>query len=242
MALGIAVALLGCESSLGSPVRTDGSGIDAGTAVDAGTAMDAGTSDAATAPDAAGPPDSGMELPDAGPPDAGPPAFDLASATILNSPPDIASWPQTTTITRLVLGPRGVGIEFSKRDGDGRWPDVEDPTRWACDPVCGSIQYTLWIVLNVDGAWYASGCLEYWYGLDGPTFGQGGPPSQYAMNWYYDAIRWAPMTGHQPTVGEQVGFFVAAGDHRNNGLSTVMERSNVVLVPFPTDMGETYTF
>jgi len=65
----------------------------------------------------------------------------------------------------------------------------------------------------------------------------GGPPSQYAQNWYYDPIRWGPMVGHQPQPGEQVGFLVTAGDARNNGNVAVRERSNVVSIAFPSGGG-----
>ena len=65
------------------------------------------------------------------------------------------------------------------------------------------------------------------------------------MNWFYDPIRWAPMTGHQPAVGETIGFFVCAGDCRNNvrgDLSPVKERSNIVLVKMPGPGGAVYRF
>ena len=75
--------------------------------------------------------------------------------------------------------------------------------------------------------------MEYWKGLER----SGGPPSGYARDWYYDPIRWSPMSGYQPAVGEQVGFLVTAGDARNNGNVIVKERSNVVVVPFPGGAG-----
>jgi len=156
----------------------------------------------------------------------------LGSASVLNSPGDIASWPATATITLLDLQATGVHIDFTKKDGPDSWPDV--PFGAPGD----SLEYTLWILIDIDGAWYASGCIEYWRGL----YENGGPPSQYAMNWYYDPIRWGDMVGHQPAVGEWVGFFVSAGDARNNGNSIVQERSNVVVVPFPADTGATFTF
>jgi hypothetical protein len=39
-------------------------------------------------------------------------------------------------------------------------------------------------------------------------------------------------------VGEPVGFFVSAGNARNDttpGATSVLERSNVVIVPYPAD-------
>ena len=159
-------------------------------------------------------------------------AFDFATTIIMNSPPDIATWQETAKLTKLDLAPDGVFIDFTKKDGPNRWPDV--PFGAPGD----SLEYTLWIVIDVGGKWYASGCIEYWYGLDK----NGGPPSGYAMNWYYDPLRWGPMVGHQPAVGEMVGFFVSAGDARNNGNTLVNERSNVVFVPFPSDAGGTWMY
>jgi hypothetical protein len=162
-------------------------------------------------------------------------AINLGQATILNSPRDLANWPATTTITRLDLRASGVHVEFSKKDGPGRWPDFTPPG-WD-----GPLQYTLGMALNINGQWYASAPVEFWHGLDA----SGGPPSQYALNWFYDPRRWAPMTYHQPAVGEMIGFFVCAGDCRNrtdSSGSPVKERSNVVLVPMPTDSGASYAF
>lgn len=159
-----------------------------------------------------------------GPPSGGPApndAINLHAAVIHNSP-DVSNWAVTTSLSRLDLTPSGAHVVFDKQSS---WPEVVPPG-WT-----GGIQYTLWIVLNINGQWHASGCIEYWRGLDR----NGGPPSEYAMNWYYDAIRWGEMVGHQPQPGETVGFLVTAGDARNNGDALVHERSNVVFVPFPAD-------
>jgi hypothetical protein len=158
-------------------------------------------------------------------------AIDLSTVTILNSP-DVRTWPATALLTRLELRPTGVHVDFTKRDGPDSWPDVPFITSGEM------LQYTLWIALMIAGQWYASGCIQFWRGLSE----SGGPPPDYANNWYYDANRWKPMTGHQPAVGETVGFFVTAGNARNNGASVVHERSNVVLVAFPDLKGQTYTF
>src|SRR5262249_42723337 len=101
-----------------------------------------------------------------------PPKFDFAQATVLNSPGDGAKGGETAKITVLDLQANGVFIDFTKRDGPGSWPDV--PFGAPGD----SLEYTLWIVLDINGKWYASGCIEYWRGLER----NGGPPSEYAMN------------------------------------------------------------
>jgi len=163
-------------------------------------------------------------------------AIDLNQAIILNSPRDFASWPITTKITALSMGPNGVHVEFTKQDGPGRWPDVVPPG-WG-----GPLQYTLGMALNINGQWYLSTVVEYWYGLPEA----GGPPSQFASNWFYDPARWAPMTYHQPQPGETIGFVVCEGDCRNNpdgSVSPLRERSQLVLVPMPpNDSGNAQTF
>ena len=155
-------------------------------------------------------------------------AIDLGSAIITSrSPQDVASWAVTTAITGMDFGGNGVRVDFSKKDGPGRWPDVVPPG-WD-----GALQYTLWMVVYINGRWYTSGGAEYWYGLDR----QGGPPNEYAYNWYYSSDVWGPLANHQPANGERVGFFVTAGDARAKDVRTVNERSNVVALPFPSGGG-----
>ncbi len=72
-----------------------------------------------------------------------------------------------------------------------------------------------------------------WNGLDR----QGGPPNEFAYNWYYSPAIWGPLANHQPANGERVGFFVTAGDARAKDVRTVNERSNVVALPFPSGGG-----
>lgn len=154
--------------------------------------------------------------------------FDITSAVIHNSH-DVKSWPATATITKLEFRSSGVHVEHTKNQGPGAWPNFRPPG-WD-----GDLQYTLWIFLNLNG-WQGSGCIEFWQSCDQ----NGGPPEQFAKNWYYAADRWAPMTGHQPSPGEMVGFMVSAGDARNNGAQSVQERSTIVLMPFPSS-GTVYT-
>jgi hypothetical protein len=160
----------------------------------------------------------------------------FGSAIIRNSPLTLPTWPITTKITLVDIGPTGVHLDFSKNNGAGRWPDITPPG-WD-----GPLQWTLGMALNIGGSWYASASVQFWNGLDR----SGGPPSQYALNWFYDPGRWAPMTSHQPRPGEQVGFFACAGDCRNNPggtLSPVKERSNVVVVTMPgSDAGGRFSF
>jgi len=152
--------------------------------------------------------------------------IDVSTAQVHNSH-EVKDRPATAIITKLEFRPTGVHVEHTKQHD---WPDVTPPG-WD-----GPLQYTLWIFLRVNGVWHGSGCIEYWRGCDQ----NGGPPELFAKNWYYDANRWGPMTGHQPAPGELVGFMVSAGDDRNAGTVLLRERSYVATMPFPIS-GTVYT-
>ena len=190
-------------------------------------------SPASEPPAPAPPPPTPAPPPPPAPPPTSNDAIDLRQVTVTaSSPADVASWPVTTLITTLDLRGDGAFIDFSKKDGPGRWPDVRPPG-WD-----GDLQYTLWMVENINGRWYTSGGIEYWYGLSR----NGGPASEYGRNWFYSPEVWGILANRQPAVGEQVGFFVTAGDARAKNIYIVRERSNVVLVPFPTDGGGVFRF
>jgi hypothetical protein len=168
------------------------------------------------------------------PPPPPPPAgngdqIDMHSVIVRGPGGDVANWPVTTRIRVLDANFSGFVVDF---DAKSRWPEVVPPG-WD-----GGIQYTLWIVENINGRWITAGGVEYWKGLAR----QGGPPSRLAGNWYYSPGVWSELATHQPAPGEQVGFFVTAGDQRAKDVRAVTARSNVVLVPFPSDGGAYYPF
>jgi hypothetical protein len=142
---------------------------------------------------------------------------------------DVANWPVTTQIRVIDANSGGWFVDFSAKD---TWPEAMPPG-WD-----GGIQYTLWAVEQINGQWITAGGVEFWKGLAR----QGGPPSRLAANWYYSPGVWGELAGHQPAPGEQVGFFVTAGDQRAKDVRVVTARSNVVLIPFPTDGGAYYPF
>jgi hypothetical protein len=158
-------------------------------------------------------------------------AINLNQVAVYNSPADIASWPATVTINRLTMQPTGAPAEGLSFGFTSNWPDFTPPG-WS-----GSIQYTVWAVVNVNGQWHTSGFIEMWR----DRVSTGAPMlTDFARNWAYDA-RWGPMMGHQPQVGEQMGFFISAGDARGfSGVTSVRERSNVVVVSLPP--GDSGTF
>lgn len=161
--------------------------------------------------------------------------FDPSQVAVYNSPPDIASWPVTTTITRLEMQPLGAPLEGISLDFSARatWPDYTPPG-WD-----GPIQYTVWVVMNINNQLVTSGFIQMWR-----ERGSTGAPllTDFARNWAYDG-RWGPMNGYQPHVGEQIGVFVSAGNARGpTHVTSVRERSNVVIVAIPPNDTGVFTF
>jgi hypothetical protein len=155
--------------------------------------------------------------------------FSMSDAGIVNSPPDLASWPETAKITSINFTPGAFEVEFDRRDGPNRWPDVV-PAGWD-----GALQYTLGMCAQTNGSWYCSGVVQFWYGR---TLHDSAPPSAVGYEWFYDPVRWGPLFLHQPNEGDSVGLFVASGNLRDGQNFTrascprVCERSNVALVPW----------
>jgi hypothetical protein len=153
------------------------------------------------------------------------PPFDMRQAIILDNPADVASWAETAAITYADTSGDYVIVDHSKRTGSGRWPESGFGT--------GGIQYTLGMCFNLSNQWYCSAAIQFW---DGRDLDAGGSTREIGINWYYDA-RWGPMAGHQPNGGETIGIWVAQGNLRDSGNTSLKERSNVVLMPY----GSLYT-
>jgi hypothetical protein len=150
--------------------------------------------------------------------------FDLNSATLLSST-DVKSWPETTTLD-VNMTATDVIFNFDKRDGASRWPDEFGDPEFAPDP----IQYTMWLFLNINGQWNGAGVLVRYFDQNN----SGNNIFDWICNEYYDAGRWAPMTGHKIAHGEEIGFMVTSGDARSPILyEELQERSNVFLVNAP---------
>jgi hypothetical protein len=153
-------------------------------------------------------------------------AFSITRAMFHDNPSDTGMWPQGTNITSVEFTGASFRVDFDRRTGANRWPDVPFGS--------GDLQYTLGMCVNIVGQWHCSAVVQFWYGRD---LDASAPPSHVGFEWFYDPGRWGPMYGYQPSEGETVGLFVAAGDLRNNHYSQatcprICEISNVVLLPW----------
>jgi hypothetical protein len=146
--------------------------------------------------------------------------FNLANANIWDNPPDFKSWAETATITSIDFTDSAILVDFDRRDGPGRWPDVGFGS--------GALEYTLGMCVNIQGEWNCSATVQFWYGRDLEASGR---PDEIGINWWYDQ-RWGHLLGYQPACGETVGLYVGAGNLRDSGNVIAKERSNIVLMPF----------
>jgi hypothetical protein len=175
--------------------------------------------------------------------------IDLTQATVWHSPADIASWPITTTITRLDMQPSGApasGLSF-QFSAKSTWPNYTPPG-WT-----GPIVYTVWAVVKVNGQWHTAGFIQMWRdraSTGAPLLhkpgGICGSHNEFACNWAYSS-RWGPISytvsGYEPQANELVGFFVSAGNARDTGgVTSVRERSNVIAVNLPANDTGVFTF
>jgi hypothetical protein len=145
--------------------------------------------------------------------------LDMSQADIINNPPDVASWARTSKITSIDFSTGYMMVDHTKRLGPGQWPESDF-----------GVQYTLGLCFFISNQWHCSAVIQFWTGRD---LEASGPASEIWKNWYYG--RWGVMDGHQPAQGEMVGVWVAQGNLRDRGMSTLRERSNVVVIPFGTN-------
>lgn len=158
-------------------------------------------------------------------------SFDLHQAFVHSSPADIADWPVTGHISQIQVQPSGSaneGLSFIF-DKSEVWPSTVDN-----GVTFGGLQYTVWAVLNIGGQWHTAGFIQMWRGRPNT----GSPPLKFGQDWAY-SDRWGPLAHYTPQVGEQMGFFLSAGNARDLGVvTTVRERTDVAFITVPAgDVG-----
>jgi hypothetical protein len=181
-------------------------------------------------------------------------AIDLHSAEVHNSPADVADWPITIHITQLdeTPGEHG-GLAFATAPGfPGSWnyhipgwgdAAFSDTQKAQCNVPGidnGCIQYTVWAVAKINGAWHTAGFIQMWEWKEST-----GAPllAQFRSDWAYACDRWAVLCSYQPQVGDTMGFFLTAGNARDNRtVSSSRERSNVVTIAVPAGDRGSFTF
>jgi hypothetical protein len=153
--------------------------------------------------------------------------FDPKKAVFHHNFQDIATWPQTATITSVEFNRSGMFVDFDRRTGGNKWPEVASHD-------FGPLQYTLGLCYKISGTWHCSAAIQFW---DGRDLAESGPWENIPDNWYYDAARWGPMAGYRPERGELVMVWAGQGNLRGTTGATQVQRTNFA----PVRWGEVYT-
>jgi hypothetical protein len=135
-------------------------------------------------------------------------------------------------IDALTFSP-DAGLSFQRSGAN--WPDVIPPG------FEGPIQYTVWACARLD-VWTCAGFIQMW--RTRPS--TGAPLPSNSTFW------WGPQGGgatagdfgaYESRPGDDMAFFVSAGNARDEvDVSSVRERSNVVLVRLPAGDSGVFTF
>lgn len=169
------------------------------------------------------------------PPPVNPPAANLV---VYNSPTDILSWSETVKIKSLAMS-RSAGFTFTfDRALPENWKWRSNP-----DNPDENYQYTVWPAVFIDGVWYTSGIVQMWQNrANTGEFETASWNTEWRKNWCYDT-RWGRMFDYSPHPGNRMAFLVSAGNARGvAGISSVKERSDIVVIELPNDDSGSWSF
>jgi hypothetical protein len=150
--------------------------------------------------------------------------IDLTKVVYLTGP-DLSTWSQTGRILSVEQdGSVAAGGPMCISFTDPGWPDA----KWiygGSDPNFG-VYGNQWYFANINGTWYGGPGEWLYRGAATCKAGQGtntiGPDSGFGN----------PFSSWAPKVGELVGYAVSASARALPQMSTVQERTDVVLVPW----------
>jgi hypothetical protein len=129
------------------------------------------------------------------------------------------------------------GLAFTF-DANEHWPDYVPPG-WT-----GPIQYTVLAGVPMGGVWHVAGFIQMWRSRSST----GAPILAQWGDWAYDRNRWGEMVDYRPQAGDKMIFFLSAGNARKGSagpepdVTSVRERSNVVMVTLPAGDDGTFAF
>jgi len=160
--------------------------------------------------------------------------LDLHTVIIHRSPP-VADWPVTVGITRVDMDPQGgVALTFDRAVPE-RWKFFSNP-----EVASDNFQFTVWACVQRR---HCAGFVQMWQGRS-MTNHSLPPILSDSVNWWGDVRHlWDEMSDYRPQAGDAIGFLVTAGNGRlTSGVSSVAERSNVVVMALPAGDSGHFTF
>jgi hypothetical protein len=152
--------------------------------------------------------------------------IDLSKVIYLKGP-DLSTWKQTGIITNVEQdGNVGLGGPMCISFTDPGWPDTPWIYAGPNDPPGFGIYGNQWYFANINGQWYGGPGEWLYRGAATCKAGQG------TTTIGRDSGFGEPFSSWVPKVGELVGYAVSASARALPAMSTVQERTNVVLVPW----------
>ena len=144
--------------------------------------------------------------------------FDLSTATIVLGSTDVADWPVSAQVTSASAKWSEVCIHHSTLSS---WPS----TAFFDDPA-ELVQGNQWMFAFINGKWY--GGAGRWFRPGQPCKGISADP--FSGTFYQDQTE--PLRSYVPRVGDMIGLMATTPNRFWPAMSTLNQRTNVVLVPF----------
>jgi len=144
--------------------------------------------------------------------------FDLSTATILLGPGNVASWPVSAQITTASVNLSEVCINHP---GLLSWPSTiffDEPGEL--------VQGNQWMFAFINGRWY--GAAGRWFRPGQACKAAGNEP--FSGTFYQDQTE--PLRSYVPRAGDTIGLMSTTPNRLWPSMSTLDQRTNVVLVPF----------
>ena len=162
-------------------------------------------------------------------------AIDLSKVVYLKGP-DLSTWKQTGRITSVEQdGNPGAGGPMCISFTDPGWPGAKWIYAGPNDDPNFEIYGNQWYFANIGGTWYGGPGEWLYRGAAVCKAGQGtntiGPDSGFGN----------PFSSWRPKPGELVGYAVSASARALPAMSTVQERTDVVLVPWRDSSLQAFT-
>lgn len=158
--------------------------------------------------------------------------LDLSTVRVTGGPAEIANWQRSVTITKVTIT-SDQGVAFETSPIPYSWQvQIFNPQDPAPCPTDGCLEYTVWPVVHTATGWETAGIIQMWHGRPST----GAAILNGWQNWWGPAgsVTAGVFGNYEPHAGDLIGFFLSAGNARaQSTISSVTERSNVVLLNLP---------
>lgn len=150
-------------------------------------------------------------------------AIPLDQVRVVAGAGEVLTFPVTAQITEFGMLPGRLHIRYTTQ---GQWPPID---------IGGALQEaTVWFFANINGEWVAAGMERLRPNqIDKP---EGDDPTGFIPG-FIEGRDFGPFNGYAFRAGEPLGVLVAAGSSRFDATFLVRERTRLIVVPYPSNVG-----